>query len=56
MFIKKYVKEKNTYYMLVVVEQVKGQEKPHFINTFIPEKLANCLIDCGVEVKSNEKK
>lgn len=55
MFIKKYVKNDKIYYMLVVVEQLKRDEKPHFINCFIPEKLAECLVKLGVEIK-NEKK
>lgn len=56
MFIKKYVKNEKTYFMLVVVEQNKKNEKPHFINCFITEQLANVLIKLGVECKCKDAK
>ena len=56
MFIKKYVKNSKTYFMLVVVEQLNRSEKPHFINCFITEQLAEVLIRLGVEVKNEKQK
>lgn len=55
MFIKKYVKNEKVYFMLVIVEQTKKGKKPHFINCFIPEQLANMLIKCGLECKSRNE-
>lgn len=54
MFLKKYVKENKTYYLLVQVFQRGKDNKPNFEQCFIPEKLAQMLIKLGVEVK-NEK-
>ncbi len=55
MFIKKYIKNDNTYYKLVIVEQT-NQDKPHFINTFIPEALANMLVKLGVKIDEIQTK
>lgn len=58
MFIKKYVKEGNIYYKLVLIE-LTNQDKPHYINMFIPEALANMLVKLGVnidEVKTKNSK
>ena len=54
MFLKKYIKENKTYYLLVQVFQRGKDNKPNFEQCFIPEKLAQMLIKLGVEVK-NEK-
>lgn len=56
MFIKKYVKNEKKYFMLVIVEQKKKDEKPHFINCFIPEQLANMLIKLGLECRNKDEK
>lgn len=50
MFIKKYVKSDKIYYMLVIVEQT-NDDKPHFINCFIPEQLALILNKNGIDIK-----
>lgn len=55
MFIKKYVKDDKTYYMLLFGLQNKRDEKPHFIKFFIPEQLANMLIKLGVECKCKDE-
>ena len=62
MFIKKIEKDGKTYFILTICEKVeKGQGKgkdndTHFISVFIPDKLAECLIDCGVTLKQKETK
>lgn len=56
MFIKKIKKDKDTYYILTICEKVekgkgKGQNKDTlFHSDFIPEKLAQFYVDCGVSL------
>lgn len=62
MFIKKVVKNDETYFILTICEKVekgtgKGKDNDtHFISVFIPEKLADFMVKAGVTLKDKTHK